>query len=414
MKKKAAAIFAALILLAGCASEKNDGENSSSAASETAEVIERAPTEETEPELIPFSQYSFELRGTDGNYIMTIGRGEFGDEISVTIEDNTYQSKDFVITAPAGYEPDFPFDQMSASYVVRVIKNDIDDTYIPDILQFRFNISAEALDADPENAVYSVCRFYTADKGELREIKATELTNDGEKRVYDYLEMRELYHTEPDKFICSMDVDDMEIFYDDGSRRPIEKRVSLKTMKLDCENMEFVMGYEELTEDNPLYFGYAYWAAANCAARYFKATTFNISDFEHYIEMPSGTDANTSEYYFKIDDSRFKCKADLVEYLETIFSESTAERIMKEAPQKYCDIDGELYGIAGDGGYDFTLGTLTFSDMEISENRMIFRSRQEKFDEMGRFTGYTDGGDFVISKQDDGYWKVVQYRYPSF
>ena len=128
--------------------------------------------------------------------------------------------------------------------------------------------------------------------------------------------------------------------------------------------------------------------------------------------MPRADDSTASDYYFKIDDSRFDSVKDLKKYLKSIFTSKTAERIFAAAPQRYTDINGELYGIAGDGGYDFTLGTLTFSDVSVTEDRMVFRSRQEKFDETGNFTGYTDGGNFVIERCEDGLWRVSEYRYP--
>ena len=186
---------------------------------------------------------------------------------------------------------------------------------------------------------------------------------------------------------------------------------TLKTLTFDYSVPCFVAGEAEISEDDPLYFGYAYWAAANTEAQYFIMTTFNITDWENYVEKTNDA-TGSSEYYFKIDDSRFKSVDDLLPYLENVFTASTAERIFNDAPQKYCDIDGSLYGIAGDGGMDFTLGTLTFTDVEVLSDRMIFRSRQEKYTEDGDPVGYTDGGNFVITKQPDGSWRVSQYRYP--
>lgn len=417
MKRKIAAALAAAALLAACGSEDAEtAETNGSASSNTGggQAVEmvRAAAEES---YVPFEKYNFELRGTDENYMIIIRRGDYDDEISVTVENNRYESKEFVITAPAGYAAYFPIEQKYASSAVNVIKNDIDDTYIPDIMQFCFYISQEELDKDPDNAVYAVSRMYTVDgNGELREIAVVDSTDgeNGENTVSDYIDRTQLYHSEPDKFIYEISVDDTNIYDDDGNVRPIEQRVKIKTLTFDHgKNPVLTAGYEEISEDNPLYFGYAYWAAANSAAQYFTMSTFNISDYDNYVEKFDKS-GEVSAYYFRIDDPRFSSTDDLHDYLETIFSVSTANRIFEEAPQKYTDIGGELYGIAGDGGYDFTLGTLTFSDMEISDSRMLFRSRQEKYDEDGVFTGYTDGGNFVIARQEDGSWRVIQYRYP--
>lgn len=68
--------------------------------------------------------------------------------------------------------------------------------------------------------------------------------------------------------------------------------------------------------------------------------------------------------------------------------------------------------MVGDAEVDSTLGMLTFSGMEITEDRMTFRSRQEKYDESGNYSGYTDGGVFVIIRDAEKGWRVSTYRFP--
>lgn len=412
MKKITAVLAAAMMLLTGCSSEKESGENDLVTSSAPENNVTNMQAEDEEP-LVPFSEYSFEVTGAKENYMVIVRKGEHPDEISVTIENNLYESREYIINTPSGYDFIFPYSQDYASSVVNVITNDIDDTYIPDIMQFVFSISQDELDNNPSNSDYSVSRFYCIDEnGDLKDIGIVTPGNEEleiEDTVTDVLDRTLLYHSEPDKFIYEISVDDRELYDDDYEPIPIERRVKIKTLTFDTDSLSFISGYEKINEDNPLYFGYAYWAAANSAAQNFIMTTFNVSDYENYIERTN--ENGMSEYYFRIDDSRFDDCDDLMDYLMTIFSEATATRIFSQAPQKYCDINGELYGIVGDGGYDFTLGTLTFSGMEITDNRMLFRSRQEKYDDEGNYTGYTDGGDFIIVRQE-GEWKVVQYRYP--
>ncbi|MBQ5333677.1 MAG: hypothetical protein J6K92_10555 [Oscillospiraceae bacterium] len=415
-KKMFLAIYAALFLLSGC--KGGTPEESVTEASYLSEETTNAAGEISAAESEPFSSYSFELKGAAENYLLTVKQGEYPDEIAVTVENNRYETRDFVITAPSGYTPSFPYSQDGASGAVKIITNDIDDTYIPDIMQFTFNITQEELDKSPDNAIYNVSRMYTVDRdGELREIKmvsSEDPDRDGEYEEisHDYLDRTMLYHCEPDKFIYEITVDESSLYDEEGNPRPIESRVKIKTLKFEYSIPRLVADYEEITESDPLYFGYACWAAANSAAQYFTMTTFNISDWENYIEKPRPDDPDAMDYYFKIDDSRFESTKDLKKYLNGIFTPTTAEKLFLNAPQRYTDIDGELYGIAGDGGYDFTLGTLTFSDVTVTENKMVFRSRQEKYDDSGNFTGYTDGGNFVIERCEDGLWRVSEYRYP--
>ncbi|MBQ7783904.1 MAG: hypothetical protein IJ368_08040 [Oscillospiraceae bacterium] len=415
MLRKLIILLSAAILFAACGKETPYADSQAAVHSEpTANAMPLNVTETVTQAAQPFSQYTFELRGTKENYMIIIGRGKYTDEISVSVENNRYESKNFIITAPSGYEPVFPSDHSSASKVVNVITNDIDDTYIPDIMQFIF---ASEADSGEDGVKKLVSRMYTVDdRGELREINIIGSQDNGDgtatEVVRDYLDRTQLYHSEPDKFIYEIAVDESNIYNDDGSLRHISSRVKIKTLTFDHTVPCFVEGLEIPSEDNPLYFGYAYWAAANSVSQYFTMTSLNVSDWDNYVELPSSGDPTLSDYYFPIDDSRFSDTDDLMEYLKTVFTESSAKRIFAMAPQKYCDIDGSLYGVVGEGEYDYSLGTLTFSGMETSEERMLFRSRQEKFDTSGNFTGYTDGGNFSIIRQEDGSWKVSQYRYP--
>ena len=404
-------LICALMTAALTACADREGEENIPAASESAAVLQE---EDTTAEA-PFTEYSLKLRGETENYMIIIRRGEHENEISVTVENNRYQSREFIITAPYGYDVYLPYSSADASTVVRLIANDIDDTPIPDILQFTFYLSeygAGSASDEPEPA-YSVSRMYTVDEtGELREIRIVtpgDPENEIPETVHDYLDKTQLYHTEPQKFIYEISVDG-SVFDENGQVRPIERRVKIRTMTFDYENSRLILGSEKISEENPLYFGYAYWAAANYAAQNFIISSFNVSDFDNFVEKTSPE--GVVEYYFKINDSRFADTDDLLDYLNAVFSDTAARKIFSEAPQKYTDIGGELYGIVGDGSFDYSLGTLTFSGMEISEDRMLFRSRQEKYDEYGSFTGYTDGGNFVISRDEEGAWRVVQYRYP--
>lgn len=408
----AAVLIAAALLLASC-TDADDGVSEDTVPEvQTSLSADDNAMRITETEVSfsePFSEYTFELKGGQQNYMVTVCKGELPEEILINVENNRYERSSFVITAPAGYRPSFPYDASRSADVVNIITNDIDSTVVPDIMQFIFY----ATENDESNsAAYAVSRFYTVVGDELREINILDIAEDGTKTARDYLDRIFLYHTEADKFICEITVDDRNLMDVNGALKDISDRVRINTLTFDSSIPALISGYEEISEDNPLYFGYAYWAAANTAAQYFTVETLPVSDYANYIEIPSEEYAELSDYYFKISDERFTCTTDLRSYLELFFSNTVAERLLADAPMKYCDVDGELYGIIVEDKYNTTLGTLTFSGMDISENKMIFRSRQEKYDSFGNYVGYTDGGNFVIEKQDDASWRVIQYRYP--
>lgn len=413
-------ILSALLFSACAEKQAGGGENAVPEISETSAVSAASPdaaalnlNAESSLPPAPFTDHTFEFKGTTENYMIIISKGEFEDEISVEIENNRYESRDFVITAPSGYVPEFPFAANRAESVVKVISNDIDDTYIPDIMQFTF-LPVNDGETDGQNSEQPISKLYTVDgSGELREIYII-YSRDGEddEIVREYLDRTQLYHSEPDKFIYEIAVDSANLYDGAGVTRPVEQRVKIRTLTFDSSVPCLRAGLEDLSEDNPLYFGYAYWAAANSAAQYFTMTSFNVSDWDNYIEVPTADGSDYTEYFFRIDDSRFETTDDMLDFLMTVFTEAAAKRILSEAPQKYQDYDGGIYGIVDAHNNDYSLGTLTFSGMEISDSKMLFRSRQEKYDDLGNFIGYTDGGNFVITTDGGGVWRVSQYRYP--
>ena len=171
MKKRIFAVACAALLLTACgAKSENASESASDSTFEaesskiiTDDVFEAASFESAQSSDGAFSEYNLELKGAKENYMAIIRRGEFDDEISVTLENNQYQSSSFVITAPSGYEPFFPYTQAQASTIVNVISNDITDDYIPDIIQFTFYVTQEEIDKGSDLS-YSVSRMYTIDE----------------------------------------------------------------------------------------------------------------------------------------------------------------------------------------------------------------------------------------------------------
>ena len=93
-----------------------------------------------------------------------------------------------------------------------------------------------------------------------------------------------------------MVVDDTNVYDENGELKPIGDRVTLKTLTFDYSVPCFVAGEAEISEDDPLYFGYAYWAAANTEAQYFIMTTFNITDWENYVEKTNDATAPQSAF----------------------------------------------------------------------------------------------------------------------
>lgn len=402
--KKYALILSVLVLAAsmtGCAKHSD----SDAASSETGASAETQSAENGEDP--PFEEYTAEVTDGSANYLLTLSRGEKG--ITAVLEDNSYQASFEEILPPDGFEPLYPGDSASAGDICRIITNDIDDKPVPDLIRFDFT--------DGEN---EVSRFYMISGGKFVRLKIYESADSDAES--DYLARTSLYHSEPLKFISGIIVDESA-----GITDNINDMVRIRTLSFDPKKQSVTCGYEELSPDDPLYFGYAYWGLANNTARYFTENVYNISDYDDYREEKNPDDPENPYYFFKIDDSRFSDTDGLEQYLRSIFSESLARSLISSSPQKYHDIDGELYALTGQSRHDYSLGMLTFRSYRVSEDgeKITYYTRQEKYDENGKFIGYTDGGDFQLSYitdwiyhsenneyEDVQRWVVTMYRYP--
>lgn len=351
----------------------------------------------------PFSSYTFEFSNYEEKYMITIALNSVGNAFDLTLEYSNFDFYEFQITAPENYTLNIPYSQDSASTVCKVISNTVDDTATPDILEFMFYLD----NFDDPSLPYVVKKFYSIKDNQLCEIKLIDNTLQNENgdigAELEYCPDSTLFHTEPLVFMAAPQVEF------DGK----DASVNIYTYTLDAENMVLEKNLcDSSYETSPLYYGYAVHAIANNVAQYFNTTSLNVTDYENYVELPSVNNSDTSDYFFKVDDERFTTVDELLNFTKQYFSDKLTTDMFINAPQKYRDIDGSLYTIVGDGGYDFTLGQLTITDYSENGNVITYHTKQEKFNDEGDFTNFIDGGDFVIERNpDDNTFKVTQYRF---
>lgn len=445
MKKYFAAVITIIAVyasLTGCAAE------------EAAEIIEETTVSEAAPdeqnlvrsktavgnsfdeyiESEPFTSYSYDFKVYDSNYMITAAPDETREGLNLTVEDNTFGFSTFHVAPPVNYSVALPYSQEYASQVCTVIKSSDDTNTYPDLLKIDFYLSSFEDDSLPytvsklysilnnqlvEVEVYDTTGFLEEQTGDDSEpaVEAAEVTltdeelanasaadAEEEKEYFerlDYIPESYLYQTEPLKFMPDPEV------CENGNGR---LSANVVTYTLNPDDMTMRREYETISTDN-IYFGYMAHAVAGNIYQYFIATSLNVADYENYIEI-SDEGEEQSSYFFKVDDPRFHTVQELRDYVIGYFSEDLADYMFANAPQKYRDIDGELYTILGDGGINETLGKLTITDFVRQDNVITYHTKQEKFNENHEMS-YIDGGDFTIELKDDGSFIVTKYRYPS-
>lgn len=430
IKIELAVILVVCLLLAGC----NSG-NASEPVSETSPAVQNHASNlvRSNPAAIgfsledvvendPFTSYTYDFTAFENNYMITVAPDETKTGLVLTLEDNNFGFSTFEVVPPENYSVYLPYSQKDASSVCTVIRGTDSEDSLPDILKIDFYLS----NFDNEELPYSVCKMYSVINGGLAETRIYCRSSDLENSsvltetmaaswasndfVYlDYIPETQLLQAEPRKFMATPKV----TANDDGSFD-----VSIITYTADKNASVMTYNEEELSfERNPLYYGYAVHAIAGEIYKYFSSTSLNVSDYNNYVEIPTAN-GETSQYFFKVDDPRFSTVQELRDLAEKYFAKNIVDEMFRSAPQQYRDIDGELYTIVGDGGYDDTLGKLIFTG-EMEENadsdvrNITYYTKQEKFNDTHEMTGYIDGGNFTIEITDDepGFL-ITQYRYP--
>ncbi|MCD7730022.1 MAG: hypothetical protein LUI05_00805 [Oscillospiraceae bacterium] len=344
----------------------------------------------------PFSSYTFDFSDGESNYMITVELNSDGKSFNITTENSSFEYSSIELSAPENYTLNIPFSQDSASSVCNIIKNTVDDEPVPDILEFKFYLN----NFEDEGLPYVVSAFMAINSGELGGITIVDDTGDSPKESEVCGEI-DMLHTESNVF---MPVPQVEI----DENGVLSAEVYTYTFDPDAMTMTKRIQPSEY-EESPLYYGYKAHAAADYIAKYFTMTSLNVSDYENYVEIPS-VNSDMSDYFFKVDDPRFSTVDELKDFTRKFFTEKIVNELFINAPQKYRDIDGELYTIVGDGGVDFTLGDLTITGIEESGNTVTYHTKQEKFDENGKLQSFIDGGDFTVERADDGSFTVTQYR----
>ncbi|MBQ2824523.1 MAG: hypothetical protein IJF18_08100 [Oscillospiraceae bacterium] len=406
------AVFSSLCLFCGCSAGLSpDGIVTEEILTETVIVSETQNIIRSSPSVYsnngdesvytpePFSSYTFEYYDGAEKYMTTISTDSTGDVFNIILEDSSFGFSETTITPPDDYILNIPYSQQTASSVCTVIRNTIDDTPVPDILEFTFYLS----NFEDESLSYTVKKYYAVRDGELCEIKLVSEDAAGTATEMEYCSDYTLFHTEPLVFMPTPVVNIDE-------NRSLSADVYTYTFDPDAMTMTRQL-IDSSYESNPLYYCYKTYAAADYIAKYFTKTSLNVTDYENYVEVPS-VNSDNNEYFFKVDDPRFGTVEELKDFTRKFFTEKLVSDMFINAPQKYRDIDGVLHTIVGDGGYDFTLGKITITEIEESGNTITVHTKQEKFTPEGKFDTFIDGGDFVIERNpEDDSFVVTQYRF---
>ncbi len=417
VKKKLLAVFALCIALtaSGCGIQE-----SVPPATEVVEVQTEAPESlvinnqyaltsayDGEAYNEPFSSYTYDFSVYGNNYMITVTPDETTTGLTLTVEDNQFGFSTFSVTPPNGYMVMLPYTQQQASQVCTVIRSNDGGTAVPDLLKIDFYLST----FEDETLPYTVSRLYSILDNRLVEVEVYNTMSDEEfpelsqdiLEPMDYIPDSYLYHIEDDTFMPEPIVTADE----DGTLC-----AKVITYKLNYNDMTMRRGYEDVTSvDNALYYGYAAHAIAGDIYKYFIATSLNVSDYENYVEIPDAN-SESSQYFFRVDDPRFSTVAEFKAYVSRYFDEKLVSNMFLTAPQQYRDINGALHTILGDGGMNPNLGKLTITGWEQDGSTITYSTKQETFNDNYEFTGYIDGGNFVIEITDSGFI-VKEYRYPS-
>jgi hypothetical protein len=366
-------IIVSVFAISSCSSEPPDASTGNNAVTSntnnvvinTSAVQLQAPTAFARNIVEP---YTFELSGFGENYIVTAASENAGAQIRFSVEDNDYNSTDYLMNAPDGY-----FAGALTKTNCFVIKAPKNNPNVPDLLQVNFE--PQAAEGKPVAAFYSVkssellpIRVYTTIPYNLTELKFCEDTD--------------LIRTEDYKFMPPPTV----TWNAEGI-----PSVSIFTYTFDTTRMTLTKAVEAIKADNQLYFSYAALSLAGDVASMFTTRTLAVASDTDFVSI-TNADTGENEHYFPVSDSRFSTSEELIAFTNQFFAPEITAELYKNAPQKYRDINGQLY-------------TQRLITAAVAKTPVIADILEEDTDLSIQITG---GGSVVIRKDGENF-KVMKY-----
>lgn len=347
----------------------------------------------------PADKYAFSANGivfkmSNGRdyYVVSVQNDPENDGSSVifNIEDNDYNLNSISVEAPADYSVSNENDASMISSFCKVLSNQQEGKSVPDVLQLYFYADNYI---NEEITPYIISKFYAIQDGTLNQISIEDDTE--EPLYYEAVKGMDLYCTEPLKYmppisiVTKNNVEYPEIF----------------TYTFDPDNFIMTKKREEFSPENPLYFGYGYFALANDLYRYFTCDVLPLNEEVGYFEDPvfdenSGTYYN-SNFYFMVDDERFADLDSFKAYTNTVFSKNLTDEMFRNAPQKYKDFDGRLHTLTSAIGDDYFGGLMLIDGYSEEDGKLIYTTKQERFDINGNVIGYEYSGKLVLEKPEN-------------
>ncbi|MDR0946936.1 MAG: hypothetical protein LBM87_04230 [Ruminococcus sp.] len=329
--------------------------------------------------------FTFEYSSLDENYIITASRGPEGANVWFTVENKDFSALTIGFAAPEGFTLNTA-DRTS----IKLLKSPTNDRSSPDIIEVIFS------DTDDKKAAL----FYAVSDGQLRELTIYRYSTFGLEPM-DYAEEITLIPTENFKFLVPAHID-----YHGG--RAV---TTLECYTFDPNTLTMTLAPEKTTVDNPLYFGWAAYETANEIYSYFADKTLPIDETADYITITSTVDDEVYRY-FKVSDPRFSNLTEMRVFVGNYFSVELTDKMFAVSPQKYRDINGQLYTLKSTATKNPEIESARITDYLIEDGNIVYRTVQDISVPENNITQPIDGGDFIVIPVGTSSFSVAGYNYP--
>jgi hypothetical protein len=337
MKKITLSIISALlcVLCAACSSQPPEAAERAANSAQTNNVLINSNASTAAPpqsstvtygayDGFSGTGYTFEFGSFGDNYVITANAAEHGKTVSFTVEDNDYNSAAYSLHAPEGYYAS-PVSEKNCI----ILKAPRDNPDVPDILQMNFSSAQGEADVSLFYGIKSrglmPIGLYTTIPYTLSEMAFCTDTV--------------LIRTEDYKFMPPP----VPAWGENGL-----PAVNVFTYTFDPNRMTLTKAAEAVSPDNTLYYSYSVLSSAEDIVSIYTSKNLPAQSDTDFISVKNA-DTGENEHYFKINDPRFSTTEELLAFTNRYFAPEITDTLFAGAPQKYRDIDGELYAVKVSG-----------------------------------------------------------------